>query len=120
MLRLKSSGHERFFKSPSFEATFCGGEAHVAVALSKYGLSASFVSALPDNAIGDAAIAELRKFDVDTSMIRCSGDRIGIYLLEFAFAVSYLKHSILGDFNRVTFDEVEKPMSGDGSGRVQR
>jgi 2-dehydro-3-deoxygluconokinase len=31
-----------------------------------------------------------------------------------------LKHSILGDFNRVTVDEVEKLMGGDGSGRVQR
>jgi len=40
--------------------------------------------------------------------------------LEFAVAASCLKHSILGDFNRVTVDEVEKLMSGDGSGRVQR
>jgi len=70
MLRLKSPGHERFFQSPSFEATFGGGEANVAVALSNYGLPAAFVSALPDNAIGDSAICELRRFDVDTSMIR--------------------------------------------------
>ena len=40
--------------------------------------------------------------------------------LEFAVAASCLKHSILGDFNRVTVDEVEKLMGGDGSGRVQR
>ena len=40
--------------------------------------------------------------------------------LEFAVAASCLKHSILGDFNRVTVAEVEKLMSGDGSGRVQR
>jgi 2-dehydro-3-deoxygluconokinase len=40
--------------------------------------------------------------------------------LEFAVAASCLKHSILGDFNRVSVDEVEKLMSGDGSGRVQR
>ena len=33
MLRLKTPGHERFFQSPSFEATFGGGEANVAVAL---------------------------------------------------------------------------------------
>jgi len=82
MLRLKTPGHERFFQSPSFEATFGGGEANVAVALSNYGLPAAFVSALPDNAIGDAAIGELRKFGVDTSMIRRSGDRVGIYFLE--------------------------------------
>ena len=82
MLRLKTPGHERFFQAPNFEATFGGGEANVAVALSNYGLDAGFVTALPDNAVGDAAIAELRKFDVDTSMIRRSGDRVGIYFLE--------------------------------------
>jgi len=40
--------------------------------------------------------------------------------LEFATAASCLKHSILGDINRVTVSEVEALMGGDGSGRVQR
>ena len=40
--------------------------------------------------------------------------------LEFAVAASCLKHSVLGDFNRVSISDVEKLMGGDGSGRVQR
>lgn len=40
--------------------------------------------------------------------------------LEFAVAASCLKHSIIGDFNRVGVSDVEKLMDGDGSGRVQR
>ncbi|MCL2838641.1 MAG: sugar kinase [Oscillospiraceae bacterium] len=40
--------------------------------------------------------------------------------LEFAVAASCLKHSIGGDFNRVSVKEVEALMGGDGSGRVQR
>jgi 2-dehydro-3-deoxygluconokinase len=40
--------------------------------------------------------------------------------LEFAVAASCLKHSILGDFNRVSVPEVERLMGGDASGRVQR
>ncbi|OPL17516.1 MAG: 2-dehydro-3-deoxygluconokinase [delta proteobacterium ML8_D] len=40
--------------------------------------------------------------------------------LEFAVAASCLKHSIPGDFNRVSVAEVEKLMGGDASGRVQR
>jgi 2-dehydro-3-deoxygluconokinase len=40
--------------------------------------------------------------------------------LEFAVAASCLKHSIPGDFNLVTREEVEKLKGGDGSGRVQR
>ncbi len=82
MLRLKTPGNERFFQSPSFEATFGGGEANVAVALSNYGLDAAFVSALPNNDIGESAIRELRKYGVDTSLVRRSGDRVGIYFLE--------------------------------------
>lgn len=40
--------------------------------------------------------------------------------LEFAVAASCLKHSISGDFNRVTVGDVEKLKNGDASGRVQR
>jgi 2-dehydro-3-deoxygluconokinase len=40
--------------------------------------------------------------------------------LEFAVAASCLKHSIPGDFNRFTVDEVKALMKGEGSGRVQR
>ena len=40
--------------------------------------------------------------------------------LEFAVAASCLKHSIIGDFNRVTVSDVTKLMGGDGTGRVQR
>lgn len=40
--------------------------------------------------------------------------------LEFAVAASCLKHSVIGDFNRVDADDVKKLMGGDGTGRVQR
>ncbi len=40
--------------------------------------------------------------------------------LEFAVAASCLKHSISGDFNRVTVDEVQSILSGSTTGRVQR
>lgn len=42
------------------------------------------------------------------------------HALEFAVAASCLKHSISGDFNRVSVQDVEKLISGDGSGRVLR
>jgi len=40
--------------------------------------------------------------------------------LDFAVAASCLKHSVSGDFNHVTVEEVEKLMAGDASGRVSR
>lgn len=82
MLRLKSPEHERFFQSPSLEATFGGGEANVAVSLANFGMDAAFVSVLPENVIGDECVKELRKFGVDTTRIERGKGRMGIYFLE--------------------------------------
>jgi 2-dehydro-3-deoxygluconokinase len=82
MLRLKSPGHERLFQSPALEATFGGGEANVAVSLANYGIASSFVTAVPANDLGEAAIAEVRRFGVDTRHVRRQGERLGIYFLE--------------------------------------
>ena len=40
--------------------------------------------------------------------------------VEFAVAASCLKHTIEGDYNKVSVDEVEKLAAGNGSGRIQR
>ena len=82
MLRLKSPGMERFFQSPVLEATFGGGEANVAVSLANYGMDAAYMTVLPDNAIGDACVGELRRFGVDTSRVQRGAGRMGIYYLE--------------------------------------
>ncbi|MDX1516008.1 MAG: sugar kinase [Woeseiaceae bacterium] len=116
MLRLKTPMHERFFQSPTFEATFGGGEANVAVSLANYGFDAGFISALPSNDIGDAALRELRGFGVDVSHVRRSGSRVGIYFLEtgsnqrpskvvYDRANSSIAEAGPGDFNwRAIFD----------------
>lgn len=82
MLRLAPPGFERFLQSPQFVATFGGGEANVAVALSVFGWPAAYVTVLPANPIGDAVVAELRRFGVDTSRIVRGKGRMGIYFVE--------------------------------------
>ena len=82
MLRLKAPGHERLMQTPNLEATFGGGEANVAVSLANYGMDASFLSFLPNNAVADACIGELRRFNVDTSRIIRKDGRVGIYYLD--------------------------------------
>jgi 2-dehydro-3-deoxygluconokinase len=82
MLRLKSPANERLFQSPVLEASFGGGEANVAVSLAFLGESASFVTVLPDNPVGDAAVRELRRYGVEVSGIRKAKGRLGIYFLE--------------------------------------
>jgi len=82
MLRLKPPGFERFFQSPLLEATFGGGEANVAVSLANFGMNVAYVTVLPTNDIANACIAELRKFNVDTNLIKRGSGRMGIYFLE--------------------------------------
>jgi 2-dehydro-3-deoxygluconokinase len=82
MLRLNAPGHERLLQSPTFEVTFAGAEANAAVSLANYGVDVGFVTALPSNALGDAAIAELRRFGVDTRSIARQGERVGVFFLE--------------------------------------
>jgi len=82
MLRLAPPEYLRFVQTNVFEAVYGGGEANVAVSLANYGLNAAFVTKLPKNPIGDAAINELRRYGVDTQYIARGGERIGIYFCE--------------------------------------
>ena len=82
MLRLRPYGHERLFQSPTFEATFGGGEANVAISLANFGLDVDYLTVLPKNSIGDACVQELRKFGVGTGKIQRGEGRMGIYFLE--------------------------------------
>lgn len=82
MLRLSTPRFERFVQSDSFDINYGGGEANVAVSLSNYGFDSHFVSRLPQNDIGQAAINHLRRFGVNTDYVARGGDRVGIYYLE--------------------------------------
>ena len=87
MLRLSTPNNEKFIQADEFDINYGGGEANVAVSLANYGHDAEFVSALPKNPIGDAAIATLRKYNVGTKHISRSGERLGIYFLETGSAM---------------------------------
>lgn len=82
MIRLKSPERTRLFQQPLLEASAGGAEANVAVALSRLGGAASFISTIPANPVGDFGVAELKKEGVATDLIRRDGDRMGLYFLE--------------------------------------
>lgn len=82
MLRLSTPGNSRFVQSDSFYVNYGGGEANVAVSLQNYGNEAFFVSKIPANELGQAAINSLRRFGVNTSFVARGGSRLGIYYLE--------------------------------------
>ena len=82
MLRFAPEGYNRLFQTPVLNGTFGGGEANVAVSLSNFGVDAGFVTKLPDNAIADACVRELRGFGVDVRYIARGGERMGVYYME--------------------------------------
>lgn len=82
LLRLKAPGHERLLQSGALEAAFGGAEANVVAALANYGVETSFVTALPTNALAEAAIGELRRAGIGTKSIVRQDGRLGTYYLE--------------------------------------
>ncbi len=82
MMRLSPPGFQRFTQARSFDLTFGGGEANVAVTLANFGVPVDFVSRLPQNALGDTCVNYLRQFGVGITKIARGGERLGIYFLE--------------------------------------
>lgn len=82
MLRLSPPERESLFQSPFLSARFGGGEANVAVSLSLFGHEVRYISVIPANDVGEAAVRELRKYGIDTSLILRQGKRLGIYFAE--------------------------------------
>ena len=82
LLRLSAPGYTRLFQKDSLDATFCGGEANVAVSLSIFGLESQFITKLPRGDVGTAALNSMRYFGVDTSKVVYGDGRMGLYYLE--------------------------------------
>ncbi len=87
MLRLSTPNFERFIQADTFDVNYGGGEANVAVSLANFGYDTEYITALPDNPIGESALAALRKYNVGTKYISRSGERLGIYYLESGSAM---------------------------------
>lgn len=110
LLRLAPQGHKKLFQNDIFETSFCGSEANVAVSLANFGIDSCFVTRVPDNEVGQAAINSLRYFGVDTSKVIKGGERLGLYYLEkgasqrpskvlYDRAFSAIANSNIEDFN---------------------
>lgn len=82
LLRLATPGYTKLFQKDNLDTTFCGGEANVAVSLSIFGLDSSFLTKLPANDVGVAAINSMRYFGVDISKVVYGKGRMGLYYLE--------------------------------------
>jgi len=82
LMRLNTVGHERFLQANELQASYTGGEANVAVALSQWDVPTRIVSCVPDHEMGTACLNHFRKYGVETQHVARGGDRLGILFVE--------------------------------------
>ena len=87
MLRLSAPRYQEIEQAQSFDVNYGGGEANVAISLSRLGLNSSFVSKLPDNSLGYSAKQFLNHYGVATDQMIFGKGRLGIYFLEKGFSI---------------------------------
>ena len=80
LIRLSAPGHSLLMQTGSLDVHVGGAEANVAIGLARLGHPTRMVSAVPDNALGAAAVSALRASGVDSAVITLPG-RMGLYFL---------------------------------------
>jgi 2-dehydro-3-deoxygluconokinase len=110
MLRLAAPPFRRLEQTSTLEVTVGGSELNVATGVCRLGLSAAWVSRLPDNPLGRMVRNKAREFGVDTSfVIWAKGERMGLYFVEYG--ASPRSSSVL-------YDRVDSAISGIQLGEV--
>ncbi len=118
MLRLTPPNYDKIRVATSFDASYGGSEANIALALANLGIDSTFFTVVPDNSLGKSAVRMLRSNDVHcTPIILTSSDetpthRLGTYYLETGYGIRPSqviydrKHSAFSeyDFSKVDID----------------
>ena len=118
MLRLTPPNYEKIRMTTSFEASYGGSEANIALALANLGVESTFFTVVPNNSLGKSAIRLLRSNDVHCTPVILSTPeetpthRLGSYYLETGFGIRPSKviydrkHSAITeyDFSKLDID----------------
>ena len=118
MLRLTPPNYEKIRVATSFEASYGGSEANIALALANLGVDSTFFSVVPNNSLGKSAVRMLRSNDVHCTPVILSTPeetpthRLGTYYLETGYGIRPSKvtydrrHSAITeyDFSKVDLD----------------
>ncbi len=117
MLRLMVPENKLLNQSDELQSLYCGTGLNILAQLTKWGYNTEMITTLPNNNIGLAAAAQIRKVGVCDNFINYKNDSIGIYFLETGFGqrpsvVTYMNRlgssfclSSASDYN---FDEILK------------
>lgn len=116
MLRLTPPNYEKLRMTSSFNASYGGSEANIALALANLGIDSTFFTVVPNNSLGKSAIRTLRSYDVHCTPVILSTPeqtpthRLGSYYLETGFGIRASnviydrKHSAFTEFDYSTVD----------------
>ena len=122
MLRLAPPNYEKIRMASSFEASYGGSEANIALALANLGIDSTFFTVVPNNSLGKSAVRMLRSNDVHCTPVILStpeqtpSHRLGIYYLEAGYGIRAgrviydRKHSAIAeyDFSSYDFDALDR------------
>ncbi len=116
MLRLTPPNYEKIRMASTFEASYGGSEANIALALANLGIDSTFFSVVPNNSLGKSAVRMLRSNDVHcTPVILSTAEetpthRLGTYYLETGYGIRPSKvtydrmHSAITEYNFDNYD----------------
>ena len=116
MLRLTPPNYQKIRMTNTFEATYGGSEANIALALASLGVDSTFFTVVPNHSIGKSAIRSLRSGDVHCTPVILSTPeetpthRLGTYYLETGFGIRASKviydrkHSALTEYDFSNYD----------------
>lgn len=116
MIRLTPPNYEKIRMTHSFEASYGGSEANIALALANLGVDSTFFTVVPDNSLGKSAVRLLRSNDVHCTPVILStpeqtpSHRLGSYYLETGYGIRPSKviydrkHSAITEYDFDTVD----------------
>lgn len=107
LLRLGAPGRQVLLQSPVLDVHIGGAEANVAVSLARFGHDARMVGLVADNALGEAALGELRRYRVDTCAVQQAAGRMGLY---------FLTPGAIQRPSEVLYDRADSAFARDGGG----
>lgn len=108
MLRLTTPDNLRMQQSREFLVNYGGSEANVAISIANFGGDVEYITRLPDNALGETCLAELRSHNIGTRHILIGGHRLGTYYMEKAAAMRNSK--VIYDREGSAFSELKPGM----------
>lgn len=110
LLRLSPENYQKIEQTRNFSTHYGGAEANVAVGLANLGIPVSYVTKLPNHALGWSAKHYLNQFGVNTDHILYGGERLGLYYLEQGYSIRPSKviydrkHSSFSQSKREEYD----------------